>query len=302
VLGRLVPQYFLGGQMQIFPERAFTAITQLGKSINLNPIQTAFGVIEVVNAQMERAIRVISVERGHDPRDFILFSFGGAGGLHAVELARHLGIPTVIISKVASTLSAYGMLASNIVKDYMQTVMLSGNSSHKKLMKLFAPIEGRGVSEVKKEGINGGQIEIVRSMDIRYIGQSYELSIPYSKDYISEFHRTHHASYGYSFIEKPLEIVNLRVRVIGKVSPIKLPLISMALQSFNPLPMETKQVEMNSGTTSIPVFNIAQLKPSTRLEGPALIVSSDTTILIFKNDIIMVDRYQNLLIDVGVID
>ena len=128
VLGRLLPDHFLGGKMQIDPGRAYTALEKLGQSLNLTPIQAALGVIEIVNAQMEKALRVISIERGYDPRDFYLFSFGGAGGLHAVELARHMGIPKVIISKFASTLSAFGMLASDVIKDYVKTVMLPGTT------------------------------------------------------------------------------------------------------------------------------------------------------------------------------
>ena len=148
VLGRLLPDYFLGGQMKIDPNRAYTALEKLGASLNITASQAALGVIEVVNAQMERALRVISVERGYDPRDFSLFSFGGAGGLHAVDLARQMGIPKVIISKFASTFSAFGMLASNVIKDYVITVMLPDNVTLSAINKLFAPLVARGVAEI----------------------------------------------------------------------------------------------------------------------------------------------------------
>jgi N-methylhydantoinase A len=298
VLGRLIPDHFLGGQMQIDSDRSFSVLSKLGTSLNLTAIQAALGVIEVVNAQMERTLKVISVERGHDPRDFSLFSFGGAGGLHAMELARHMGIPKVIISKFASTLSAYGMLASNVIKDYVKTVMLEGTVTQEIINNLFSSMVDQGISEVKNEGISPDQIEILRSLDIRYVGQSFELNIPSSENFISDFHNTHSYTYGYSYMDKAIEIVNLRVRAFGKVDPISIPKISTNHEFYQPDQIEYKQVEMSEGPSLIPLFNYEHLIPGTILQGPALIVSSDTTILINKNDVVNVDNYQNLLIDV----
>ena len=302
VLGRLIPDRFLGGQMQIDPDRAYAALTTLGTSINLNAIQAAFGVIEVVNAQMERALRVISVERGHDPRDFSLFSFGGAGGLHAIELARHMGIPKVIISKYASTLSAFGMLASNVIKDYVKTIMLPGIIPQETIQNLFSPMVAQGNIEIQNEGIQKDQIEILCSLDVRYTGQSYELNVPYSEDFISDFYKAHSFMYGYAYMDKAIEIVNLRVRAIGKVIPISLPPISTNQIYNDPAPIEYRQVEMSEGSSFLAVFAFERLAPGIKFVGPALIVSSDTTILINKNDVVNVDNYQNLLIDVSLDD
>jgi N-methylhydantoinase A len=302
VLGRLIPDRFLGGQMQIDPDRAYAALTTLGTSINLTAIQAAFGVIEVVNAQMERALRVISVERGHYPRDFSLFSFGGAGGLHAIELARHMGIPKVIISKYASTLSAFGMLASNVIKDYVKTIMLPGIIPQETIQNLFSPMVAQGNIEIQNEGIQKDQIEILCSLDVRYTGQSYELNVPYSEDFISDFYKAHSFMYGYAYMDKAIEIVNLRVRAIGKVIPISLPPISTNQIYNDPAPIEYRQVEMSEGSSFLAVFAFERLAPGTKFVGPALIVSSDTTILINKNDVVNVDNYQNLLIDVSLDD
>jgi N-methylhydantoinase A len=299
VLGRLIPDHFLGGEMQIYPDRAYAAMSTLGTSLNLTAIQAAFGVIEVVNAQMERALRVISVERGHDPRDFSLFSFGGAGGLHAIELARHMGIPKVIISKYASTLSAFGMLASNVIKDYVKTIMLPGTVPQEMIRSLFSPIVTQGITEIQNEGIQKDQIEILCSLDIRYVGQSYELNVLYTEDFISDFYKAHNINYGYSYMDKAIEIVNLRVRAIGKVTPISLSPICPGQKSNDPAPMEYRQVEMSEGSSILAVFDYDQLAPGTKFVGPALIVSSDTTILINRNDVVNVDNYQNLLIDVS---
>ncbi len=298
VLGRIRPDNFLGGQMKIYPERAYAAITKLGSELSLTPVQTACGVIEVVNIQMERALRVISVERGHDPRDFNLFSYGGAGGLHAIELARHLGIPKVIISKFSSTLSAFGMLASNVIKDYVQTIMLGGIISFDLIDNYFSPIVTQGIQEVKKQGVPDDHIEIQRSLDIRYIGQSYELNIPFCNNFLDIFHETHTSTYGYSYSDKPIEIVNIRLRAIGKVP-------SICLHSDNHIRINKKptekgliQVVLKEGIELIPLYIYEQLSPGTSFEGPALIVSTDTTILVNHMDHITVDAQQNLLIDI----
>jgi N-methylhydantoinase A len=298
VLGRILPDYFLGGQMHIYPERAYSAIQKLGNTLNLSPIQAAFGVIDVVNIQMERALRVISVERGHDPREYSLFSFGGAGGLHAADLARNLGIPRVIISKYASTLSAYGMLASDVIKDYVQTVMLPGITTLEQYDKYFSPLVERGIQDIKNHGIADEQIEIQRSLDIRYTGQSYELNIPFIENFIDVFAKTHASTYGYSYSDMPIEIVNIRVRAIGKVTPICLPHVIRESENKKLLLEKYVQILMRTGTETIPLYNYDTLLSGTIIEGPALIVSTDTTIFVNQGDMITIDEYQNLLIDI----
>jgi N-methylhydantoinase A len=154
VLGRLAPDYFLGGHMPLDLHAATQALTELAQEAGLlpqsgtdglNPAQgAALGVIQVANAHMERALRVISVERGYDPRDFVLVSFGGAGGLHACDLARGLGIRRVLIPPGASTLSAFGMLTADVVKDYVQTVMLSGDTPYDELDRRLRSLAERG--------------------------------------------------------------------------------------------------------------------------------------------------------------
>ena len=297
VLGRLLPDYFLGGQMKIYPERAISALTLLGNTLHLSITQTALGIVEVVNAQMEHALRVISVERGHDPRDFSLFSFGGAGGLHATEIARRMGIPRVIISKFASTLSAYGMLASNVMKDYVQTVMLSGTAKYKTIENLYIPLINRGMVDVKKEGFIDGQIEIQRSLDIRYAGQSYELNIPLSQDFIADFYKAHQQTYGYHYTDKVIEIVNLRLRAIGNITPVNLPIFNHAGNKI-PSPIYQKQVEFTEGSIVLPIYLYDNLSPGAKLVGPAIIVSPDTTVLINMDDHVIVDQYQNLVIEI----
>jgi N-methylhydantoinase A/oxoprolinase/acetone carboxylase beta subunit len=299
VLGRLIPDYFLGGDMKIDAKRSVDVISRLGAALRLSVTQTALGVIEVINAQMERALRVISVERGYDPGDFELVSFGGAGGLHAIDLARRMNIPRVIIPKYASTLSAFGMLNSEVIKDYVNTVMLSGTISSEEISERFTPLIRKGKTEIANEGFQVDKIDIQCSLDLRYAGQSYELNIPFTRDFIPDFHRAHQFLYGYNYNDKAIEIVNIRVRATGKVDPIRL-LPSMPYQNNAMLiPIRNISVELSQGKKTLPVYNYQQLLPGLTFLGPALIVSEDTTILISLNDHVTVDTYQNLRIDIN---
>jgi N-methylhydantoinase A len=298
VLGRLIPEYFLGGKMLIDQERATTAIDKLGSALNLSTIEAARGVIKVVNAQMERALRVISIERGYDPSDFFLFSFGGAGGLHAVELARQMNIHKVVISKYASTLSAYGMLASDVIKDYVRTVMLPGKVPLIEIQQLFSPLSSIAMVELKNEGINQRDIEILSSLDVRYAGQSYELNIPFSDDFQASFRKAHQFTYGYSYQDKEIEIVNLRLRAIGKVVPISLPEVNLKTETKKLKPMEYREAKLSEGSAIVPIYNYDDLSPKSKVTGPAIIVATDTTIFIDTLDIIQVDQFMNLIIDV----
>jgi len=300
VLGRLIPDLFLGGHMQLYPERATDALAQLANSLNLTVLQAALGIIEVVNTQMEHALRVISVERGHDPRNFSLFSFGGAGGLHATDLARRMNIPRVIISKFASTLSAYGMLASNVMKDYVQTVMLPATTTFELLQNLYAPLVEQGMRDIKNEGFTQDNIVINKSIDIRYVGQSYEINIPFTNDFINAFFQAHQQVYGYFYPDKPVEIVNLRVNAIGNITPIRLPRIQKNKKASSPLPIEQKPVEFGGGTLTLPIYLYERLQPGMDFAGPAIIVSGDTTVLLNNRDHIIVDQYQNLIIDIPI--
>jgi N-methylhydantoinase A len=296
VLGRLSPEHFLGGKMVLDYHRARLAIQKIGDQIGLNPEETALGIIRVANAHMERALRVISVERGHDPRGFILLSFGGAGGLHAADLAHKLAIPQVLIPPYASTLSAFGMLTANVVKDYSLTVMLPGNTPIDEIQKRFEPLISQGKTELDDEGIKDEDIHIFLSLDMRYQGQSYELEIPFEADIKNIFHKTHITTYGYNRPNALIEIVNLRVNVTGSVpSPQLFP---KEIGSSDPTTalIDTRTSIFTDGEMSLPIYQGEKLTHGNQIKGPALIIRSDTTILIPPNDLATVDPYENLLI------
>lgn len=299
VLGRLAPEMFLGGKMQLDAQRSWNAIEKIGKQLNMETTQVALGIIQVANAHMERALRVISVERGWDPRVFSLLSFGGAGGLHAADLARGLGIPSVLVPPMASTLSAYGMLVADVIKDYSQTVMLPGDTTFQQLSDLLAELARRGTADMLAEGSAPEDIYLEHSLDMRYRGQSYELNIPSTPNFLDIFHQHHQATYGYAKRESIIEIVNLRLRAIGKSTPP--PLHSQPLGDPNPQQayLDTRPVIFHIDSTPTPFYRAEALRPGNRLQGPAVVVRSDTTILLSPNDQAWVDGLQNIIIEVG---
>jgi N-methylhydantoinase A len=239
------------------------------------------------------------VERGHDPADFCLVAFGGAGGLHAADLARRLGLPQVLISPYASTLSALGMLTAEVVKDYVQTVMLPGDTPHPVLARHLEPLLQRGTQELLREGIGPEGITAEPLLDLRYQGQSYDLTVPFDQNVVGAFHQAHQRAYGYADPATPLEIVNVRVRAMGEVSPPILPMLPPGGPDPSPASLDRRPVTLAEGEVTVPFFRGEALQPGNRIIGPAVVVRSDTTILLDSQDRATVDAYQNLLIEVG---
>ncbi len=311
VLGRLAPEYFLGGEMPLDPERALEVLRRLGAELRLDPVQTALGVVEVAHAHMERALQLISVERGYDPREFSLLSFGGAGGLHAAALARRLGIPKVLIPPVASTLSAFGMLAADAIRDYSQTVMLpAGPETPRRLLPVFSRLEAQGLEDLQREGFDPDLIQFQRSLDMRYRGQSYELSVAWAgganaspealvEHLLQDFHQIHRQAYGTIRPEAPVEIVNARLRAAAPATP---PALAPApLQGSDPSPalLEHRPVYLPEGQYEAPFYRGERLQPGNRIGGAAAVVRTDTTIWTGPSDRAEVDPYGNLIILVG---
>ena len=300
LLGRIPADRFLGGEMPLYPELAETAISPLATQLGLSTMETALGIIEIANAHMEHALRVISVERGHDPRQFTLLSFGGAGSLHAADLARRLSIPRVLIPPYAATLSAFGMLSADVIKDYTQTVMLSGNTPFENIQSKINILLERAYHEIKNEGFSNKKIRLEPALDMRYQGQSYELLVPFTKNFVKDFHESHHQTYGYLRPEADLEIVNLRVRGIGQVDSPKItaqPIMGAdpteALIDYRPI------VIGENRKTDVPFYHGETLKHGNMITGPAIILRNDTTILLSQTDKASVDPFNNLIIEIG---
>ena len=209
LLGRLVPEAFLGGRMRLDVGRARRAVQRLARQLGGSVESAAADIVRVVNAGMERAIRRISVERGHDPRDYALVAFGGAAGMHACELADALGMRRVLVPRHPGVLSAWGALCADLRRDYVQTVRLVGPPATL-LRRRLRPLAARARRELRAEGARG-RATLTATLDVRYRGQSYEIAVPLTADYRTAFHAAHRARYGYADEARAVEVVNLRL-------------------------------------------------------------------------------------------
>ncbi len=304
VLGRLPDHGLLGGQMAIDTQQASHALRALAEALHIGPSTElteaqvlAKGVKDVVNAQMERALRVISVERGYDPREFVFVSFGGAGGVHACELAQLMGMNTILIPRMASTLSAYGMLVADVVVDYGQTIMRSGETPFEELDVLMAPLIERGMAELVDQGVEREQGIIRKELDVRYVGQSYELTIPFSRAFRGEFDAMHDQQYGFHNQSAPIEIVNMRVRVVSPGIPPLLPTQKRASADPSSAFLGKSSVVLDHTMVAVPHYQRERLLPGNAIVGPAIIAQADTTTYVTPGDQCCVDEYANLVIE-----
>ena len=297
LLGRLDPERFLGGTMRLYPGLSRQTVEKFAASLGMDVHGLAEGVIRVADTTMERAIRVISVERGYDPRDFALLSFGGAGGMHACSLAQKLRIPVVIVPKNAGVLSALGMLLSDTVKDYSQSVLLTERKgSLSTLGKLFEPLLGEAIRDLRKEGFTLPKIRLLRFLDVRYIGQSYELSVPFASGFRKAFDRLHLKKYGYADEKRPVEVVNLRVKGIGVTEKPRLPEISAIGKSSAAARIDRRKMLFDGRAFQADIYARESLGPDDVLAGPALVLDYESTAVLPPGFICRVDRYGNLII------
>jgi N-methylhydantoinase A len=193
------------------------------------------------------------------------------------------------------------MLAADVVKDYTQTVMLPGHTPAGEVAARLAPLAERGLREVQAEGVPAGEIQVERMLDMRYQGQSYELTLPFSEDFPADFHSLHQRTYGYERPEAPVEIVNLRLRATGRVSPPVLPTLPTAGPDPALAFMERRPavVDPHGRPSEIPFYRGEALRPGNRLAGPAIILRLDTTILLGPTDQASIDTFGNFLVTIG---
>ena len=266
VLGRIAADQLIGGQMHLDVERAAAAVESIAQQLGISRVRAAQGIVRVANANMERAIRLVSVERGHDPRDFALVAFGGCGGLHACEIARELGIRTVLVPEYAGALSALGMLLANHVRDYAAGVLTRSDFERE-----FLRLE-----RAARKDLPGA--ELIRSADIRYTGQSYELTVPWNAaDPAAPFHQEHQRVYGYSNPDRAIEIVTIRVR--ARMDIPKPELLSRHTGSRKKRPSILRRIHSAGAWRDTPVYQRSSLLPAT-LQGPALVLDYGSTTLI----------------------
>ena len=302
LLGRLQPTRFLGGNFTLDLDRT-RRITQewLKKSgSNLTLEKFAAGVIRVVNTTMEKAIRVVSIERGRDPRHFALVAFGGAGGLHACALAEALSIPHVIAPAFPGALSALGILASDVVKDYSRTILwrVSCEIPHVKINLEFAALEKIAARDFRDESWQGSP-RYRRTVDLRYRGQGYELNIPLTKNLLRNFEQEHRRRYGYTHPSREIELVTLRLRatIEGKRTHVGMSAVGRPGRAMLGKPSSPDAPVQFDGTKlKTKIYSREQLQPGKKYSGPAIITEYSATTVIPPRKRFEIDRAANLIV------
>jgi len=312
ILGRIDPDYFLGGEIRLRKEAAEKLTGEMAKSMGMEAVVLAEGIIRIANANMERAIKVSSVEKGLDPRDFTLVAFGGAGALHANTLAEMLDIPAVIVPEVSSEFSALGLLATDIRHDHVITrIVRSDRADIAEMEEIHAGLETKARRQLADEGVDPGNIKVIKTVDIRYVGQAYEINIQHPgagsgenalQRLVHDFHAAHKRLYAYSAPEKIVELVNFRVTGIGTMNPIGLKKCELTADSSPAPALKRKRfVYFNElgGFHECPIYERGLLLSGHIVKGPAVIEQADSTTLVLAGYQAFIDQYKNLLITRG---
>ena len=309
VLGRLDPEYFLGGKMKLDVEGATKAIeSKCAKPLGLDLLEVALGIVEIANTAMVNALRRISVQRGYDPREFMLVAFGGAGPVHANRLADQLEIPKTLIPMSPGITSATGLLVTDLKHDYSNTLIQPIDELDLSAIEnTYVGMETQGRTALSNEGMEENSIRFIRQVDVRYIGQSYELGIVVEpgkfdgvrRDQIlEEFHKEHERAYGFSAPGEPVEIVAIRLTAVGDIAKPTLREIGKTSGGVDSARRTTRSVYFaeSKGFVDCPVYDRYKLSSGDVLQGPAIIEEMDSTTIIhpeYKGD---VDRYGNIFL------
>ncbi len=305
VLGRFAGGGLLGGGMALDESRAAHVLDVLADEMSraagrvVTREQAALGVVRVANANMERALRLVSIERGHDPRRFALVSFGGAGGLHAAALAEALRIPRVLVPNYPGAFSALGVLLSDVVKDYSRTVMTEikpGQAIPREIDQQFAALERQARRDLGQEGFAAAQFQFNRSLAMRYRGQSFEIEVEMTADVVAKFHEAHCERYGHAEPQRAVEIVSVRLRGVGVTEK---PAIrkTKRFKKHKARAKDSAQVWLGERRRRVDVFDRARLEPGATIAGPAIIVEYGSTTLVPAGWRASVDGLQNLVLD-----
>ena len=308
VLGRIDPDHFLGGEMKLDIEAARQAIaTHCAERLSMDVIEVAHGIVEIANSAMTGAIRRISVQRGYDPREFALVSFGGAGPLHANRIADALGIGEVLIPTGPGIFSAMGLLVTDLKHDYSTTLVCQlDKADFQRVEAEFAKLGEQGRTALLRENVEEANVRLERSFDLRYVGQSYELSLSAPdemndvsvKDLGERFHAEHERTYGFSAPGEPIQLVNVRLTAIGDIAKPKLQKVQSTSADAQ---IANRQVyfEESNGFVDCPIFDRYKLVANQQISGPGILAELDSTTLLHPNSTATVDEYGNLRIKVS---
>jgi len=308
LLGRLNPASFLSGELDVEVADVRAAIERdLADPLGTSVREAAQGVLDVANANMERALRVVSVERGYDPRRFALVAFGGAGPLHAPTLAEQLDIPRVVVPRTAGVLSALGLLISDILYDFSTSRVRSwADVSPAALTERFRDFETQGRERLREEALPGERMAFERRVDLRYVGQSFDLSVPVPDSALTEgdmetvarrFHDRHERRYGHAYREEPIELVTVRLRARGVVDE----------PDLRPEPVggtveaavtDTRRVVYDGRARETRIYDRDAIPTDATFEGPAVVEGRESTVVVHPDQRVRADEYGNLHVEV----
>lgn len=308
VLGRLNPVSLLEGRMAVYAQQARDALqTQIAGPLGLSVEDAAYGILRIANSNMARAVRAVSTERGHDIRKFALCAFGGAGGLHAAELARDCGITTLLIPQEPGTMCARGILLSDISMDFVQTLMAYASpSGWKTVQHALNILAAKAHAWLTGEGVETAAQHLSAVIDARYQGQNFEITVPLDgmtlmglETFIAMFRTAHVREYGYDAEGRPVEIVNCRVRAVGTVPRAPLARVPGGVSLANAIKDHRKVYFEQTGWTETSVYRRALLPIDVPIQGPSIIEEMSSTTIVLPEQHARADQYGNLLINLN---
>ncbi len=310
VLGRLNADYFLGGEMKLYPDKARAAIEKhIARPMKLSLEDAAYGMIRVVNANMVKGMSGSSIEKGFDPREFTLVAFGGAGPLHACELAKEIGMNKIVIPLYPGALSAFGLVTSDIRHDYVQTIAKPAASVEPgDLLRAYAAMEEKARAQLREEKIPESEVEIQWTADLRYAGQAYELNVPVTRNgkltrkdieaTVARFHALHQKVYEYSSTDEPVDVINVRLIGGGQVPDVKLPRRKRGVASPRAALKGKRPVYYaGRGFLNVPVYERDLLQPGNVVKGPCMIEEIISSTVVIPGALAKVDVWGNLIIN-----
>lgn len=310
VLGRLNPARFASGLIKLNVDASRKAILEkVARPLELSLEHAALGIIRIANANMERAVRVSSAEKGYDPRELMLVAFGGAGPMHAAALAKSAGIPIVLVPEQPGVFSAVGLVTADIRHDFVQTrVMKGGAVTSSNLRPLYDHLRKLGDEALNRDGIPDATRQFARSADLRYSGQAYEVNVTLPEGPLDDaalarvrelFHALHKQLYAHNHPDKPIEFVSARLTALGLTSApemLAVPETSKPAKARDSLKVFFEETDAFTDTA---VYDRADLHPGASFEGPAIVEQVDTTVIIHPGQTVRVDKFGNLLIETG---
>lgn len=306
VLGRLNPAYFLGGEMTLDEKAAVHAVEALASKLSMDAVEAAYGIVAIANNAMANGLRLVSIQRGYDPSEFALVAFGGGGPAHADALGRDVGAMETIIPRSPGTFSANGLLVSDLRHEYTRTYLRDlGQLDLDQVSASFEAMINEGRETLRREGMRDDQIAVLRQFEMRYVGQSFELTVDLGEATIdeqsitaasSDFHREHARAYGYSAPSEPTEVVNLRLTATGQiVKPSAHPIANMDGESVADYIKGHRHVYFQStGYLLCPIYDRYRIRSGATFAGPAVVEERDASTVVEPGSNVLVDKFGNL--------